>query len=179
VLHKANSILSITTWEERECWANLAAQVPEGGRIVEIGALYGGVTAVLALAAPAASVFTIDNFSWHPEGHPPTSAELLREHMDSVGARNVYIIQGDSREIGMDQAFGHIDMLCIDGGHSYEFVFVDLMLFGTRSDVIALHDYDNPSWPTVKDAVNDFLKLMDGKFELTNVVGQVATLRRK
>lgn len=61
-------IPSWTSTIEREKLAELSAEVPPTGTIVEIGCLYGGSTAVLALSNPSALVRSIDNFSWTPEG---------------------------------------------------------------------------------------------------------------
>ena len=65
---RASPVYSIATEEERGCLAQLAREVPDQGLIVEIGCLYGGVTAVLALSNPSAAVIAIDDFSWHPGG---------------------------------------------------------------------------------------------------------------
>src|SRR6185436_2035859 len=96
VLEKASAIYSITTVAERACLSELAQEVPDQGFMVEIGCLYGGITAVLALSQPYAAVVTIDDFSWHPDDMPENSVALVMENMDKVGADNVTIIPGDS-----------------------------------------------------------------------------------
>jgi precorrin-6B methylase 2 len=173
---QTEAIYSITTDEERACLAALAADVPGGGLILEVGTLYGGTTAVLALCAPTARVVTMDDYSWHPETLPLNSPELVRENLERVGAFNVDIRKGDSRRMWQDWE-RPIDLLWIDGGHSFEFVYSDLFNFGKFADVIALHDYDNPMWPTIRKAVETFI----AKFpiwRIDNVVGMVVTLRK-
>src|SRR5688572_975402 len=98
-IEKASVIPTLTEIDERELLSSLAKEAPPFSVILEIGALYGGVTAVLALSAPSCAVYTIDNFSWHPEGFPKTSPELLKENMKSLGIRNVTVIEGQSQEI--------------------------------------------------------------------------------
>jgi precorrin-6B methylase 2 len=172
-----NEIYSITTEAEREALRSLASQVEEGGTIVEVGCLYGGVTAVLAKASPSSTVITIDDFSWHPEGMPVTSKELVEKSMLDLNIKNVRIKEGDSRRIGKSWK-KPIDLLWIDGGHSYQFVYSDLINFGQHAWVIALHDYDNPIWPTVRQAVETYIK-KDNIFYVDKVVDTLCVLRRQ
>lgn len=180
IVQKASIVPSITSPLERTALAELASQVPVGGLIFEVGSLYGGTTAILALAAPHATVLTVDDFGWYPEdwGFGPTSPELLAENMRKVGAENVEIHKGDSRTIG-NPWNTPISLLWIDGGHSYEFVRSDLERFGPYSDVISLHDWDNPLWPTIRQAVEDFIKDAGGVWEVERNVEMVVVLRRK
>src|SRR5690606_13040831 len=122
----AQVVRPLTEINERECVAKLAEAVKPGGLIVEIGCLYGGMTAVMGLAArKSVHIVTIDDFSWHPADDVPTSPELLLANMAKVGIQDVEVIKGDSREIGpaWDRP---IDLLWIDGGHSFEYVRADL-----------------------------------------------------
>ena len=174
---RASAIYSITTEEERGCLAQLAREVPDQGLIVEIGCLYGGVTAVLALSNPNAAVIAIDDFSWHPDGMPVNSAIMVLENMRSVGADNVTIIEGDSRS--QHKAWARkIDLLWIDGGHSFEYVRSDLFNFAKWCDVIALHDYQNPAaWMGITKAVSMFLQ-ENPNWQMDKVVGMIVVLRR-
>jgi len=85
------------------------------------------------------------------------SAKTLLSNVRKVGVTNVEVITADSRRAGKtwDQP---IDLLWIDGGHSYEFVKSDLDKFGPHAARIALHDYGNEFWKTIQQAVDDFLK---------------------
>lgn len=177
IVERAQEIYSITTEAERTCLAELAMEVPDQGLIVEIGCLYGGVTAVLAMASPFAAVIAIDDFSWHPETLPVNSPIVVMENMQKLGIDNVTIIEGDSRT-----QYKHwsrkIDLLWIDGGHSFEYVSSDLFNFAKWCQVIALHDYKNPEpWMGITKAVTLFLeKNPDWKME--KVVDMVCVLRR-
>lgn len=171
-----NTALTLVEDNELECLQRLAQAVPDGGLIVEIGCLYGGTTAVLALSNPLAAITTIDNFSWHPEGHPPTSAKLLKANMKKLGVKNVSVEEGDSRVIGKswDEP---IDFLWIDGGHSFEFVYSDLINFGKHAEVIALHDFDNPFWTTIRAAIEKYIA-DNPQWSIAEIVGTVAVLRK-
>src|SRR5689334_23592635 len=114
---KAQVVRPLTEINERECVARLAAEVPADGLIVEIGTLYGGMTAVMGLANKKAWITTIDDFSWHPGDDVPTSKELVMENMAKVGVKRVEVLEGDSRVIGKTWN-EPIDLVFIDGGHS-------------------------------------------------------------
>lgn len=165
-----------TSAEERELLNRLASDVPPGGQIVEIGCLYGGTTAVLALANPAAWVTSIDEFSWIPEGYPPVSKELVQDNMMKVSAFNVDVVKADSRTAWQGWT-KHINLLFIDGGHSFEFVYSDLYRFGPHADVIAVHDYKNPAWASIEKAIETFMAKFP-VWRITEVVGMIAVLRK-
>lgn len=169
----------IPSWTEdveRELLAKLAADVKSKGLIVEIGALYGGTTAVLAKAAPKAKVISIDEFSWTPEGYPKATKELLETHLKEVGVKNVTVIEGKSEDVGRTWD-KHIDLCFIDGGHSYQYVYADLCNFAPHADVVACHDFKNPFWPTIEQAISDFIQLHP-EWDLAETAGTVAVLRR-
>lgn len=171
-----SNIYTITTQAERDTLASLAKRVPDQGLIVEIGTLYGGVTAVLAKAQPYAAIITIDDFSWHPETMPINSAMNVLDNLKKEGVDNVTIVEGDSRVIGKNWV-RDIDLLWVDGGHSYQFVYSDLFHFGSKSKVIALHDYKNPLWPTIEQAIKVFTE-KDQKFYIDEVIDSLVVLRR-
>lgn len=174
---QASVIPSLTTEAERDALSKLAQAVKKDGLIVEIGALYGGVTAVLALSAPDAHVISIDNFSWHPEGMPKTSPELVYKNLKSVGVSNVEVIHATSQEAYLKWK-RPIDLLWIDGGHSFKFVYFDLYNYGKFAQVIALHDYGNPTWPDIARAINVFLS-REKDWTFDTFTDSVAVLRRK
>lgn len=176
-VERAQVVRPLTQINERELMARLAREVDAGGTILEIGALYGGMTAVLALANPLAYVVTVDDFSWHPADDVPTSKALVEANMAKLEITNVHVIEDDSREYGKIWGDQKIDLLWIDGGHSYEYVYADLVNFGACAEVIALHDFGNPAWPSIQQAVRDFLAASP-EFMVAEVAGQVAVLRK-
>ncbi len=169
-------LLSLTEPAERDCLQRLAKEVPAGGLVVEIGSLYGGTTSILASSQPRARLITIDNFGWHPDGFEPTSKRLLLENMSKLGIGNVEVLEGDSREIGKAWT-GDIDLIFIDGGHSFEFVYPDLCNFAPHARVVALHDFDNPAWASVRNAVEKFIS-ENPNWQISEVAGTVVVLRR-
>lgn len=166
-----------TTVEERACLAQLAKEVPDDGLILEIGCLYGGTTCVLAAANTNANIVSMDNFSWTPEGYPKATKDLFLQNMKSVDAKNVTVIEGDSTELWRHWN-KDIDLLWIDGGHSYQYVYSDLSNFSKHAKVIALHDYKNPAWDTIETAIKDFLSTHN-EWYIANIVGMVCVLRMR
>lgn len=177
IIKKAESIPSWTSLAERDEVSRLAAQVKKGGLIVEIGGLYGGMTAVLGLSNPKAEITVIDEFSWNPITERVASAEGLLANVAEVGVANVSVIAEDSRVTGTNWK-NPIDLLWIDGGHSYEYVKADLDNFGPHAQVIACHDYDNPFWPSIRQAVEDFIE-WNPEWQVSHNVETVVVLVRK
>lgn len=176
IIQQAAKIPSWTTDLERRELLRLAQEVCAGGLIVEIGGLYGGMTAVLGMANPAARIVVVDNFSWSPIEDKPANKEELMRNVTRCGVANVSVHEGDSREIGKTWSYA-IDLLWIDGGHSYEFVRSDLDLFGPHAKTIALHDWDNPFWPSIRKAVEDFIEA-NPEWVVEKNVDMVVVLRR-
>lgn len=169
---------SWTSEAERTHLMSLAREVKAGGLIVEVGGLYGGMTCVLGFSNPEARIVVVDNFSWSPVAERLASADELLRATREAGLTNVEVISGDSREIGRTWN-EEIDLLWIDGGHSFDFVFSDLVNFGPWAKVVALHDWDNAAWPDIRQAVEEWLMSMaEGDWEIGEVVEMVVTLRK-
>lgn len=170
------NIPSWTTDEERELLEKLALEVPCNGHILEIGALYGGTTVILAKTAPEATVTSIDEFSWTPEGYPTPSKQKMLADLEAEDVYNVEVINLPS-EVAFADWDDEVDLCFIDGGHSYQYVYADLINFAPYAKVVACHDYGNPHWKSVTQAVTDFL-FTHNEWKLAEVAGTVAVLRR-
>lgn len=155
--------------------AKTAAGVPAGGLIVEVGSLYGASTAVLALAQPDALVVAIDPFLWSPLTAVPASADRLIDNVREAGAHNVVVIPGDSHEHGRHW-LAPIDLLFVDGDHSYEGCREDLYAFGPFASVVMTHDFGNGGWPGVERATREFCA--EHGFAIAEVSHMTAVLRR-
>lgn len=173
------TISHIPSWmtdDEKLELFQLGQAVPAGGRIIEIGALYGGSTAILGLASRGeADLFVVDNFSWSPLADTPASQDQLRANLKTVGLTKITVAEMDSRTCIYNSDAPKIDLLWIDGGHSFEFIYHDLSTFGPYAQVIACHDYDNPAWPTIRQAVEQFIS-EHPEWRVDHVVGQVVVL---
>ena len=174
IIQIAKALPSMTQVSERKLLIGLAREVKPGGTILELGCLYGGMTAVLALANPLAQVISIDNFSWYPKGYALPSPETVREGLDKLGIKNVTILNQDTTKVLYAMPS---DLLWIDGGHEYKTAKSDLHGFGLQASVIAMHDYTGTNCPEVTRALNDWL-LEHQEWYMESVTHSTALLRR-
>jgi predicted O-methyltransferase YrrM len=111
-------------WEtiaEQEALLAAAALVPEGGTIVEIGAEFGMSASLFCKVARAnVRIFSIDLFP----------GDLMYVHQANLQAARLAgrskQIKGDSSQVGRAWQIGAVDLLFIDGDHSYEGVKRDI-----------------------------------------------------
>lgn len=194
--------------EEVPALKTLAWMLPPDPIIVNIGAGAGTSGLAFAEARKDCTLFTIDvtNDS-SPFGCLVAEKEVLREagfDVDSYHTRFHQII-GDSKDVGSVWLLPHgqkfvdkklygigmkpVDMVFIDGDHSYEGAKGDIEIWLPnikRNGIIAIHDYDKAEaykrehnvddvphpkpWPGVDQAVKELLL---GKLE---IILQVDTL---
>jgi predicted O-methyltransferase YrrM len=142
--------------------------------IFEIGTFDFRTTINLAANSPAdARVFTLD---LPPEG--PVAVLPLAEHdpkyigygarharvPDPAEAERITALHGDSATFDFAPYRGRMDLVFVDGAHSYEYVLRDsetALSLAAPGAAIVWHDYD--SWPGVTAALNE-LFLADKRF---------------
>jgi predicted O-methyltransferase YrrM len=128
-------ISALLAEEDKEILFTYAQKVPTGGIIVDIGTCAGGSAFMMGLGSdPSATVYTMD-----PNKHEPLmeDAEKL-----GLGGRIVYLKQ-TSEEVAKEWDGTPIDLLFIDGIHSYWGVKVDLEGLGKyvkKDGYIIAHD---------------------------------------
>jgi predicted O-methyltransferase YrrM len=118
--------------------------------ILEIGRLNGGSAFLLACAAPDVPIYSID---FAPQNDDRLCA-LFAEH--GIGS-NVRLIIGRSQD--KHPQVGDIDLLFIDGDHSYSGCMGDIMTWYDRLLVhghLLFHDAYCGRWG-VQDAIADFM----------------------
>lgn len=119
--------------------------------IIEVG-FRGGVSASAFLAARPKSFTAID---WD---RPPFEVDRnilqqMQEDCDAADIRFQFI-----REDALTVEMPSCDLLFLDGFHTYEHVFLELIKHNASvSKLILLHDTDEPSCPGMSHAVEDFL----------------------
>lgn len=138
-------------------------------RIFEIGTFDGRTTLNMVANAPEdGHLFTLD---LPPAKQPdvrleldendlkyirkPESGRRLRDH---PLADRVTQLFGDSASFDFSPYHGTIDLVFVDGSHSYDYVLNDSRvasdLIGDRGTII-WHDYDTPWWAGVTRALNE------------------------
>lgn len=134
-------------WEtepEQRLLLDLAAQVPENGLIVEIGGEFGMSASLFCYAAPAsAEIITIDLFP----------GDLLEKHRANLAEAG---FEGRSTQVATDSRSyklakkTKIDLLFVDGDHTYAGVKADIERFTPHITVgghAAFHDSLPPGSP--------------------------------
>ncbi|MEZ6194662.1 MAG: class I SAM-dependent methyltransferase [Planctomycetota bacterium] len=159
----------------------------ESGVALEIGVFKGCSTVFLSMAARKRGfdrVYGLDLFtgtpSWEQDGLD--TYEEARGRMEEYGLdRFVALLRGDSRELPWETP---IDVLHIDGDHSYEGVANDFRRFTphlTSRGLVVFEDYD-PWHPGVLDAVHEALATRDWEVVGVNwsdgAYGSIALRRR-
>jgi predicted O-methyltransferase YrrM len=134
---------NVPGWEspaEQQLLYTLAQGVPDYGCIVELGAEYGLSASLFCWGAKASvQIVSIDLFP----------GDLLAQHQENLrraglGGRSMQMI-GNSHTIGARWQ-GHepfIDLLFVDGDHSYQGVVADIALWTPlvrAGGVVAFHD---------------------------------------
>lgn len=182
------SIRTLISNEDLDRLIELGKEVPNNGFIVETGCCFGGSTAALALAAPTAQVVVIDLFCWQPVNEhvygnlPANTPEVVRARWDKLGIpkTQILLMVGDSKILG-PHISGEFDLVFIDGGHEYADAYADLVNLGSKSKVIAIHDYTNGHLPQIQRAVVDFMNKFPGwdiTFQGDKGDGSMAILRK-
>jgi methyltransferase family protein len=112
------------------------------------------------------------------------------KHLEAAGLNhNVTYFTLDSVLVASEHS-GHIDLLIVDGDHSYDGVMRDLVVWLPKvaeSGFIFLHDYDARAtafqhveqYPGVKQATNKYFKHQRDKYERVERVGTALIVRRK
>lgn len=146
-------------------------------RILEVGRFKGGSTVLLAAAAPQATIWSIDNNEKESRlGGLPHDDEL-RAFLQRSTIENVELLVGDSRTIAFDVE--DLDMVFLDGDHTYEGVSADIDRFGSRLRVgcdLLLHDAVSGHPDTVGRAMREVVAA--GLFRIVDSAGSLARLQR-
>lgn len=147
----------------------LAAAVPMGGRIFEIGTFDGRTTANLALAAPVTTmVHTLDlpatdeallglaRGEAHMVRKPSSGVRyraIQRQHGPDMAAITQHL--GDSATFPWEEYRDAVDLVFVDGSHVLEYALLD-SVYALRAarigGLVVWHDYG--IWPGVTEALD-------------------------
>jgi predicted O-methyltransferase YrrM len=130
--------------------------------LVNIGSGAGTSGAAMRVARPGAYIYTIDKSPGGPLGGLENERNTFASY--KVGPPTHQIL-GDSKAVGEDWGGGLVDLVFIDGDHSYEGASGDIEVWLPHikeGGLMVFHDYNEKTWPTVVQAVDDHM----GKYEL-------------
>jgi hypothetical protein len=126
--------------------------------VVEIGTLFGQTTVRLArLAAPAAKVVTVDNYTWNPAGLTPAEHRALAAAVLWYARERgeVEVVVSGKNEFYAAYAGPTPGLIFLDADHTYEETRKDIeWAVSTGCRMIAGHDY-GPDFPGVIRAVDE------------------------
>ncbi len=137
-------------------------------RLFEIGTFDGRTTLNMAVnAAPTALVYTLDlPRSGIGSASAPIHAHEVRyadkpesgeRYRDTVAAERIIQLYGDSGNFEFTPYYGLIDLVFIDGSHTFEYVINDslqaLKMMKQTGGTILWHDYGR--WDGVTSALNE------------------------
>lgn len=143
--------------------------LPSGAVVAEVGSYAGESAALLMESKRIATLHCID--PWLPEYYSGRQLISAEKQFDSVAAAHPRIVKHKafSSEI-LTQFIADgvmLDMIYIDGNHSYEFVRADILLalqVVRPEGIIAGHDYKFHKSPGVERAVKELLGFPDVRF---------------
>lgn len=171
--HQPRRMFEIGTFNGRTA-LNMAANAPAGAEVVTLDLPRAGLDSA-ALRLEDGDVPFVDK---------PASGTCFAATCYAGQIRQVY---GDSATFDISPYAGKMDLVFVDGSHSYEYVKADsqtaLRLLKSSGGVILWHDYGSSCWPGVAKALGELLDAPEGKrLSLRHIAGTslvVGEMRRK
>ncbi|MCO5061963.1 MAG: class I SAM-dependent methyltransferase [Kiritimatiellae bacterium] len=101
----------------------------------------------------------------------------------SPWAKNITQLYGDSATFDFSPYEGKMDVVFVDGAHSYDYVKSDtavaLRLLKPEGGLIMWHDYGSPYWKDLTRSLNDLYEGTPSFKSMRNVMGTVIVVWRK
>jgi hypothetical protein len=170
--------------EEADALYDAAVDVPECGRIVEIGSFKGRSTYALALGCQdsgvAKVVYAVDPFTGNPNEpsfFPPGFRADFERNLDQF-LKEAIVVSCVMSSAGAVLHNYKPNLVFIDGSHIYEDVLFDLTAWWRElvpGGRMAVHD-SLGNHPPVRDALRDFTKA--NNLQVESVTGSISWLRK-
>ncbi len=154
----------------------MAWSLPKNPVIVNVGSGAGTSGLALRESRSDATIYTVDISEGGPNGGLQNEVNAFKHTQYQLPIQ----ILGDSKKVGHEWNKGEIDMLFIDGDHSYDGCKGDIEAWVPhvkKNGIIMLHDYTRDVWPDVKNAVDDNLK--ENKYPVIVIVDTLYCARKK
>lgn len=141
----------------------------EGRRILEVGTGWGESAAFFSALKPGWNIYTIDAYGLYGDGriYQEYDHDKVKKIIDSLPP-NVIQILGDSSSVPWEL---EIDVLFIDGDHSYEGCHGDYCQFNgwlTKGGILCFDDYNQPNNPLngVRRVVDHIIEFESDRYKL-------------
>jgi hypothetical protein len=153
----------------------------------EVGVEKGKNAAVMFDTIPDLKLFGVDPYSQHPQCSYEYHAKIRgwddeyldhckRQALKRMGGKNFELVQGFSEDTVNKFENNSLDFVYIDGDHSYDFVMLDVILWGRKvrkGGILSGHDYykdrNRPGRRAkVTQAIDDYTRLHGIKFFITD-----------
>lgn len=129
----------IPGWMEEEELAWLGEQAAKHKVIVEIGTWYGRSTKVMSLMTKG-KVYSVDNLSGESPGLRSKLERGMKKNLSSqIKSDKVELLRMSSLEAC--RTLQDVDMVFLDGDHSYESMKLEIPAWGSVTNVLCGHDY--------------------------------------
>ena len=150
-----------------ETYDIIVDQIPEDGKIVEIGSFLGRSTHYLATSLVNAGkedvkIYSVDTFEGSSEHAniklPKDFSSIFRENLKFfIGRDMVRLCQGRSDDIGILEKFQEatVDYVLVDGAHEYDAVKEDIINWWPKLKPNGVMFGDDYSLASVSQAVQD------------------------
>lgn len=138
---------------------------PKGCRtVVEIGSLQGWFAYRCMRQLPKAIIYSIDTWSdgAREYGSGSYNYECWKKNLAEWDGLRAFALRGESHEVRKtfeEFCTTGIDLLFIDGDHTFKGVLTDLQDWEplvNPGGVVAGHDWDSNAWPDVQEAVRHY-----------------------
>jgi hypothetical protein len=160
-------------------YQNLVQRLPENFNFAEIGVWKGQSLSYFVVESinsnKKGSIYAIDHWKGSPEHIDPSSRfyepvlhnnedGLYNLFLENIKTIKDYITVIRDNSINASENFDidFFDCVFIDAGHEYNDVIKDLIAWYPKikkGGIICGHDYDDPNWTGVTQAVNDFFDI--------------------
>jgi glucosyl-dolichyl phosphate glucuronosyltransferase len=161
ILDRYFSISPFLTKQECNLLFQLSKQLSQGAIVVEIGSYIGGSTSCLAVGLAetknVGKVYAVD--TWLNDAVSEKQRDTYTEFLENTRSLHQWItpLRGFSKDIA-EQFDDSIDLLFVDGDHSYEGVSTDLEAWLPKvkdGGIVVFHDYN---WSEdIKQAIREFI----------------------
>lgn len=137
------NILGWSADRDRQYLYDLIVAIP-ARVVVEIGIYAGRMTVALAEAVRVTGGIVHSVDPWQEMADGPMVARAFLDTITKYDLQDVVRIHAETSEAFSKRLAGTVDLVWIDGGHSYQDVETDLVAWGNRAANIYGHDWHLP-----------------------------------